>query len=427
MKGYFTMSSKEINRLSIMEQLVKKEIKQKKAAKALRLSVRQIKRLKKKYRQEGPAGLIHKNRGRESNHKIPAEEINRVIEIVKERYWDFGPTLALEKLKKYHQVNLGRERLRMAMTEAGIWKPKKQKKLRIHQLRERRACEGELIQIDSSPHAWFEDRGPRCDLLGYIDDATSKVKWLEFFPSETTAAYFKATREYLKRYGKPLALYADKNSIFRINTNRDGISSTRDSQGLTQFGRAMKQLGIELIPTHSAQAKGKVEKLFNTLQDRLVKELRLKMISDIKAANQYLPGFTKEFNQKFAVDPKDPRDAHLPLLSLEKKSLKRILAFQETRILSKNLTCQFENKLYLIKTKRPAYVMRHAPVLIIKDLKGEIAIEYKGRKLNYEVTRRQSKQEIIDTKQLNHVVDQIRKKKIPWKPPADHPWRHFAY
>jgi transposase len=430
MKGHLIMSAKEVNRISIMDKLVKKEIRQKKAAQILGLSVRQIKRLKKRYQQEGAAGLIHKNRGRESNRKIPAEEIDRVIEIVKKEYWDFGPTLAHEKLVENHGFIFGVEALRQAMIKANLWKAKRNKKPRIHQLRERRVCEGELVQIDSSPHAWFENRGPKCDLLGYIDDATSKVKWLEFFPGETTAAYFKATREYLLRYGKPLAFYADKNSIFRINTSRNGSSSIRDSQGLTQFGRAMKQLGIKLIPAHSAQAKGRIEKLFKTLQDRLVKELRLRRIKNIKEANQYLPEFMAEFNDKFAVSPQDPKDAHLPLLPLEKRNLGRILAFQETRILSKNLTCQFENKLYLIKTERPTYAMRHAPVLIIKDLKGKIAIEYKGKKLNYEVIKRQPKQEIIDTKQLNQVIDQIgkqRAEKIPWKSPTDHPWRHFAY
>lgn len=431
MKGYLTMSTKEVDRVSIMEQLVKKAIKQKRAAQVLGLSVRQIRRLKKKYQQEGTKGLVHKNRGRKSNNKISAKEINRVIGIVKKRYWDFGPTLAWEKLTQYHNVSFSVETLRKAMVKASLWKVKKQKKPALHQLRERRACQGELVQTDSSPHSWFEDRGQGCSLLGYIDDANSKVAWLEFFDTEDTAAYFKATKEYLIRYGKPLAIYADKNSIFRINTRKDGSSSVSDSNGLTQFGRAMKQLGIKLIPAHSAQAKGRIEKLFKTLQDRLVKEMRLREINNIKEGNLYLPEFVAEFNRRFAVVPRNPENAHLSLSPSEKESLKKILAFQEKRVLSKNLTCQFENKLYQIKTKRPIYAMRYAPVLVIKDLKGKITIEYKGQKLDYEIIKKQPKQVIIDTKQLNQTIDQIKKervKKTSWKPAADHPWRHsFAY
>lgn len=421
--GLFTMSVKEINRLSIMKQLIKKEIKQKKAAKILSLSVRQVKRLKKRYQQEGAAGLIHQGRGKPSNRCIPKTEINRAIDIVRSKYWDFGPTLAWEKLQKFHQVSFSREKLRQAMITANIWQAKKQRKLKVYQLRQRRASEGELVQIDSSPHAWFENRGPKCDLLGYIDDATSKVKWLEFAPSETTAAYFKATKGYLLKHGKPLAFYADKHSVFRINPKKNGDGSTGNSQGLTQFGRAMKQLGIDLIPAHSAQAKGRIEKLFNTLQDRLVKELRLKEISDIKKANQYLPTFIKEFNQKFAVAPKNAKNTHLPLLALDKKNLSKTLARQETRTLSKSLTCQFENKLYQIKTDRPTYTMRHAPVLIVKNPAGKVSIEYKGKKLSYQIIKTQPRQKAIDAKELNHVIDQIKKKKAAWKPAADHPWR----
>lgn len=429
MKGYFTMSNKEANRITVLEKLLNKKINIDQTAKILSLSVRQVWRLKKKYHLFGPAGLVHQLRGKKSNRRINPKIINQAIKIIKEKYYDFGPTLAWEKLTENHGFTFGVETLRKTMIETGVWESKKRKKAKIHQMRKRRSCEGELIQIDGSPHAWFENRGSKCDLLGYIDDATSKIKWLEFFPSETTAAYFKATKNYLKHYGKPLAFYADKNSIFRINMSKGGISSTSDSQGLTQFGRAMKELEIKLIPAHSAQAKGRIENLFGTLQDRLVKELRLKRINNIKKANMYLPQFMEKFNHKFSVKPRSSVNIHRPLLASD--NLKRILAFQNTRILSKNLTCQFENKLYQIKTKRPTYAMRHAQVLIIKDLKGQITIEYKGRKLNYATLKRQPKAKIVDTKQLNHVVDKIKakeSKKIPWKPAINHPWRRsFVY
>lgn len=428
MKGVLLMSNEEINRLKIINQLNKKEIKQKRAARILGLSVRQIRRLKERYQKSGAAGLVHKNRGRESNNKIPDKEIRRTIRIVKKKYWDFGPTFALEKLQEHHQVKFSRETLRKAMIKANLWESKRQRKPQLHQLRERRACEGELIQIDASPHAWFENRNSKCNLLGHIDDATSKVKWLEFFEGETTTAYFKTTRGYLIRHGKPLAIYVDKNSIFRINTSKSGTSSTQDSQGLTQFGRAMKQLGIELISAHSAQAKGRVERLFQTLQDRLVKELRLRDICTKKEANHYLPEFIDKFNQKFAVVPRNLKDAHLPLSSSEKKNLEKILAFQEKRVLSRELTCQFENKLYQIKTNRPTYAMRNAPVLVIKDLNGKVTIRYKNKELNYKITKKQPKQKIVDSKQLNNVVDKIKKEKSSQEWSVNNSREHnFAY
>lgn len=439
MKGLFTMNNKEVNRIPIMEKLLKKEIKQKKAAQILELSVRQIKRLKKRYKREGAAGIIHKNRGRISNRKISDEEIDRVIKIVKKQYWDFGPTFALEKLQEYHQVTFKRETLRKEMIKANIWKPKRQKRPRIHQMRKRRDQRGELVQIDGSPHAWFEDRRPRCCLLVFIDDATSELLWVEFAESETTNAYFKAAFGYLRRDGKPLAFYSDKHSIFRINNSKDGSSTTSDSNGLTQFGKAMEKLNIELIPANTAQAKGRVEKANFTLQDRLVKELRLRGISTIKEANKYLPEFIKKFNQKFAVRPKNPEDAHRPLLLTE--NLEQILVKKYTRILSKNLEIQYKNIIYQIQTDRPTYSMRKAKVTIDEDRFGKIKIYYQGnhlkpKELKYKILIKNLKSEIINTKLLNAKVDNIKMKqqqmlnaalKPKWKPAQDHPWRQYAY
>lgn len=439
MKGHFAMSAKEINRIPIMEKLIKKEIKQKKAAQILGLSIRQIKRLKKRYKRDGATGMIHGNRGRVSNHRIPDKEIDRVIKIVMKKYYDFGPTFALEKLKAFHQVAFSRETLRKAMIKADIWKPKRQKRPRIHQMRKRRDQRGELVQIDGSPHAWFENRGPECCLLVFIDDATSELLWLEFAESETTNAYFKASFGYLKKCGKPLALYSDKNSIFRINNSKNGNSSVNDSHKSTQFSRAMKELNIELIAANTAQAKGRVEKANLTLQDRLVKELRLRGISTIEKANKYLPKFIKKFNLKFAVRPKNPKDAHRPLLAAE--NLEKILVKKHTRILSKNLELQYKNITYQIKTNRPTYAMRKAKVTILEDRFGKIKIYYQGnhlkpKELSYKILVKNPKSEIINTKLLNVKVDNIKMKKQQvlnaalkpkWKPAQDHPWRQFSY
>jgi len=423
MKGYFTMNDKEVNRMPIMEKLLKKEIKQKQAAQILGLSLRQIKRLKKRYKKQGAEGLIHKNRGRVSNHKIPSKEIDRATKIVKKRYWDFGPTLAWEKLTQDHHLSFSVETLRKAMIRDGIWKSKKQRRPRIHQMRERRDQRGELVQIDGSPHAWFENRAPRCCLLVFVDDATSELLWLQFFPTETINAYFQSVYGYLKKDGKPLAFYSDKNGIFRINQKKDGKSGLEDSQGLTHFGKAMEELNIELIAANTAQAKGRVEKANLTLQDRLVKELRLRKINTIKKANQYLPKFMKEFNQKFAVKPKNQEDAHRPLLPTE--NLEAILVKKHHRILSYNLELQYLNKIYQIKTKRPTYSMRKARVTVAENRFGRIKIYYQGKhlkakELKYTTITKYPKSEIINTKLLNVKMDTI---KIKQRPVLSHPLR----
>jgi len=438
MRGLLTMSLKETNRILIMEKLLKKEIKQKKAARILGLSVRQVRRLKKRYKSEGLKGLIHKHRGKPSPRRIPEEEINRVIDIVKKSYWDFGPTLALEKLEQYNSVGFKRETLRKLMIRAGIWQSKRQKRPRIYQMRKRREQRGELVQIDGSPHAWFEDRAPKCCLLVFIDDATSELLWLEFFPSETTNAYFQSTFGYLKKHGKPLAFYADKNSIFRINATKDGQSSLEDSHGLTDFGKAMDKLGIEVIAANTAQAKGRVEKANLTLQDRLVKELRLRQISAIKEANQYLPEFVQEFNHKFSVEPKNHQNAHRALLPYE--NLERILTTKHLRILSKNLELQYQNKIYQIQTERPTYSMRGAKVIVAENRFGKIKLYYQGnylklKELKYKTISKNLKSEIINTKLLNAKMDQIRRKqylidqslnpKPKYQPAASHPWRQY--
>jgi len=430
MRGHFTMSSKEVNRISIMEKVLKKEIKQKQAAQILGLSLRQIIRLKKKYRQKGAQGLIHGNRRRVSNHRIPDKEIDRAIKIVKEKYWDFGPTLAWEKLTLNHKVCFSVETLRKEMINHGVWKPKKQRRPRIHQMRERRDQRGELVQIDGSPHAWFEDRAPKCCLLVFVDDATSELLWLQFTPTETINAYFQSVYGYLKKDGKPLAFYSDKNGIFRINQKKNGKSGLEDSHGLTHFGKAMKELGIELIAANTAQAKGRVEKANLTLQDRLVKELRLRKINTIKEASLYLPQFMKEFNQKFSVKPKNFKDAHRSLLPIE--DLEAILVKKHQRVLSYNLELQYLNKIYQIKTKRPTYSMRKAKVTVAENRFGKIKIYYQGKhlkakELNYAIIAKRPRSEITNTKLLNTKIDSLKRKQLIRKPAMDHPWRQYKH
>lgn len=418
------MSVKEADRISILDRLETKIITQKDAANMLGISIRQTRRVQKRYRDHGVAGLVHRSRQRVSNNKVNENEVKKAIELIRKNYSDFGPTLAHEKLNEHHGIKFSLERLRQAMIVEGIWNPKFRRKPRIHQMRPRRNCEGELVQVDGSPHDWFEGRGEigECTLLVYIDDATGKLKKLKFVESETTFAYFQATKEYLEEYGKPLAWYIDKHGVFRVNSSRGGMADVSDSNGLTEFGRAMNQLMIGMIFANTPQAKGRVERANQTLQDRLVKELRLRGIDTMEAANKYLPEFIEQYNRKFAVKPKSEVNAHRPLTSLDR--LEEIFTKQTTRVLSKNLNLQYQNKLYQIQTKHSGYAMRNARVLIREYFDGQVTIEYQDRQLDYTILEYQPKSEIVDSKQINLKIEKIKRQSNPvWKPPADHPWK----
>ncbi len=417
------MSKQELSRVQVLEQLIHKQIKQGQAAERLGVSVRQVKRLKQAYQRGGAKALISKKRGRRSNHQLDAPVQAQALQLLQSRYADFGPTFAHEKLTEVHHLVLSDETVRHLMIQAGVWHPKHARHPAVHPLRERRARFGELVQIDGSPYAWFEERGPACVLLVLIDDATGRLGELLFTEAETTFSYFEAMEQYLQRWGKPLALYSDKLSVFRINRPND-----LSGQGTTQFTRAMHQLDIEVISANSPQAKGRVERVNQTLQDRLVKEMRLRGISDMTAGNRYLPEFTADFNARFAVVPREGVDAHRPLRAPD--DLGRILTVQELRTLSKNLTLNYQGVIYQIQTSRPSYALRQAQVVVCEDRRGRIAIEYKGKPLAYTVYREPAKQAAVTaSKQLNLTVDQLAqaqtRKAKPYVPPPDHPWRRF--
>ena len=321
------MSTKELNRLEIMQKLEEKRMRQKEAARILSLSIRQVKRLLKSYRRDGAQGLISKRRGQMSNNRLSKETCKKALSLLKSKYEGFGPTLACEKLVELDGLQISDESVRQMMITEGLWKPRKTRKVVVHQMRERRACFGELVQIDGSPHDWFEGRAPACSLLVFIDDATGKLGQLFFVKSESFFSYSLAARDYFTRYGKPVAFYSDKHGIFRVNQPASGTSDA-----LTQFGRAMQQLDVQIICAHTPQAKGRVERVNLTLQDRLPKELRLRGISTWEAGNAYLPEFMADFNRRFAVLPRSELDAHRPLT--DQDHLDQILTWQETRTLS---------------------------------------------------------------------------------------------
>jgi len=416
MDELLTMSTREITRLEVMQRLKEKRLLQKEAAVMLGIGTRQVKRLYQAYRQRGAKGLVSQRRGQPSNNRLEAGVLQQALDLILERYADFGPTLAHEKLTEVHRLKLSRERVRKLMIEEEIWKPKRAKKPPVHQMRERRACIGELVQIDGSDHDWFEGRAARCNLLVYIDDATGQLLELWFVPEETTFAYFAASRHYFERYGKPVAFYSDKHGIFRVNQEQtSGLSD-----GITQFGRAMQEMGIQIICASTPQAKGRVERANQTLQDRLVKELRLQGISDIDTANAFLPQFREDFNRRFAVQPRSTHNAHRPLLKIENLDL--ILTRQKIGTLSKNLTVQSNRVIYQIQSDRPDYALRNAQVTVCENANGEVTILYKNKPLPYTIFHKASRQaEVVDSKTIDR---QIR---LPKPPPANHPWRKYGH
>jgi transposase len=417
------MSQRELTRLEVIQRVKRKTLKQRQAAELLSLSLRHVKRLCKAYQRAGAGGLISKRRGQPANNRLPEKTINKARQLLRSRYHDFGPTLATEKLA-IDGLSISIETVRQLLIGEGLWQVKRVRRPVIHQLRERRARLGELVQIDGSPHDWFEGRAPKCTLLVFVDDATSRLMYLQFVGAETTFNYFAGVRSYLTEFGKPLAFYSDKFGVFRVN-----IPNALSGTGLTQFGRALKELDIELICAHSPQAKGRVERANQTLQDRLTKELRLRGISSVAAANAYLPEFIAAYNQRFAVVPRLAESAHRPLDKGD--DLDRVLTLCERRTLSKNLTLSYNNVIYQIKTKRSAYTMRQAHVEVRERHTGEITIEYKQQPLDYTIYQVQEQQQgkVIQAKLLQPAAARAaaRPKQKRGPVPMSHPWRLFDF
>ena len=300
-----TMSTREIDRVDVVRRVLEHSLTKAKAGELVGLSARQVHRLCVRYAQHGPAGLVSLQRGRPSNHRLPDDVRERAVAIVREHYAVFGPTLAREKLLDLHDVRVGRETLRKWLAAAGLWTTRRERAREVHQPRYRRDCLGELVQIDGCDHEWFERRGLRCTLLVYVDDATGRLMELRFVPSESAFDYFRSTLAYVKRRGRPVAFYSDKHSIFRVHAE----GAMGRSHGMSQFGRALAELNIDIICANSPQAKGRVERVHKTLQDRLVKELRLRDIADMDGGNAFLPEFMRDYNERFARPPRNPHDA----------------------------------------------------------------------------------------------------------------------
>ena len=410
-----TMTPKELSRYEVIKRLIRKEINGTEASKQLGLSVRQVKRIKAAVIKEGPKGAIHGNRGKESNRKMPEEKIKEMKKIVGQNYRDFGPLFASEKLEEIHNIKLGKEKLRQLMIGWEYWVPKSRKKNKEYRhWRQRKEYYGEMEQFDGSYHLWFEDRGPTCCLLASIDDATGKINKLKFGHDEAVIPVFTFWKEYIEKRGKPLSIYVDRNSTYKQNQK----SVLDDPEAFTQFQRAIeKDLRIKVIHAHSAQAKGRVERLFGTLQDRLIKELRLAGISTTEESNKFVEEvFIPKFNARFSVLARKKRNLHKSLTKFERENLGKIFSIQKTRVVNNDFTIRYERKWFQLAETQPTLVLRKARVLVGERIDGEIFISLRGKNLSYEVLP--ARPEKVKMK-----VIALSRTKPTWKPPANHPWR----
>src|SRR5712692_8542786 len=401
--GMVVMSKRELNRLDVLARLGSDRLTARAAAELMTITPRQTYRLLRRYRDGGASAIANQRRGRPSNNRLPDVVRDHAIALVRERYADFGPTFAAEKLAERHDLKVSRETLRSWMRQAGIWMSRAERK-RIQQPRHRREHIGELVQIDGSEHRWFEDRAATCTLLVFVDDATSRLMELRFVASESTFAYFEALKAYLRCHGKPVAFYSDKHSIFRVS-NENAVSGN----GMTQFGRALSELNTEILCANTSQAKGRVERAHHTLQDRLVKELRLAGISTIEAANAFLPAFVQTYNARFAKPPARDRDLHRPIAG--RNDLDDILCWREQCSVSRQLVVNYNRMKFMLRPDKTSAALAGKLVDIYDFPDGRLEIRWKGLPLPYSAfdqLQRVSHAAIIENKRLGEVLAWIK-------------------
>ena len=416
MQELLTMSRKELNRLPVIESVINRKMTQIEAASCLGLSDRQIRRIAINFSNLGPAGLIHHLRGRPSNHRVSEELKSRAIGLVKEKYSDFGPTLAAEKLEEIDNLKIGINVLRLEMIKADLWQEKK-RKAKHRSWRERKNHFGELVQFDGSHHNWFEGRGEKIVLLASRDDANNLVN-TRFYRFEGTMPVFDFWLRYIGNFGKPKTIYLDNHGTYKVNHK-----IALDEKTLTQFGRACEELDIELINAKSPQAKGRIENLFGTLQDRLVKELRLKGISTIAEANTFLEAeFLPEFNQRFQKQAKKKADFHQPLTV--KDNLAKSFSIKSERLVNNDFTISFKNQWYQLDSVQPKLVLPRSKVTIEERLDGSLVIGQNDKILNCkpinkEKTKQPDKLRVFAlTSNPNIHYPQMAR-----VPAINHPWR----
>ena len=412
--GWVAMSERDVQRIRVLSEVVGGRRTVGSAAAVLAVTPRQARRLLGRLRDGGGGAIGHRLRGRPSNHRIGAGLQAYAIDLVRERYADFGPSLAAEKLAELHDLKVSAETLRKWMVEAGLWLSRKRRRT-FHQPRLRRESLGELIQIDGSEHRWFENRASPCTLLVFIDDATGRLMQLRFVDSESTETYFEALRGYLEAHGCPVAFYSDKHTVFRV-----AKQDTKGGHGITQFGRALSELNIEILCANSSQAKGRVERVNRTLQDRLAKELRLAGISSVAAGNDFLPRFIEQFNARFAVVPARSTDLHRKL-NISASRLRDILCHRVLRHVSTQLTMSYDRKRIMLIRNEVTEGIAGQYVEIYHFADGQVDVRWKGLSLPYAVfdkEQRVSQAEVVENKRLGAALAFVKARQDAPKPPS---------
>lgn len=407
------MSIKEIKRLGIIQQVIAGKLSGQTASRLMGVVDRQIRRLVKRYRAQGAKGLIHRLRGRASNRKHDEELKQKVLRLYEKRYSGFGPTLAWEKLTEKHHFRIGSQTLRRWLIEAKLWEVRLQKKIKQHQWRMRKSCYGEMIQLDGSHHDWLEGRGPKMVLMGYIDDATSKV-YGRFYDYEGTIPVLDSFMDYAKRYGLPRSVYLDRHSTYwgsGLTTMEEELIGRRRPE--SQFERALRELGVNVIHAYSPQAKGRIERLFGTFQDRLIKEMRLANIHTKEEANQFLERYLPLHNHRFTVSPQEEANVHRPETL---KRLKQILSVQTKHYLRTDNTIRHENRFYQIL--KPWKYRRPKQIVFEERLDGKLYLTHEGHELPWRPISQPLKKTLIKTKPIDCK---------PWIPSMNHPFKRQSF
>lgn len=416
-KEYITLSTKEVRRLKILHKVMEGEVTQVKASEVLGISDRQIRNIIVKLKAKGDKGIAHGNRGRSSPHKMASDQEDLIAEIVGRRYSDFGPTLAAEKLAECEGIKVSNEKMRQIMLEKGLWK-RRRKRRKIYRWRERKAHFGEMVQMDGSHHDWLEGRGSKMVLMGYVDDATGCF-FGRFYDYEGLLPAMDSLERYIRLYGSPVSLYLDKHSTYKTTRQADLDELLRGEEAQTQFERAAKELGIEIIHANSPQAKGRIERTFGTLQDRLVKELRLAGVCKIEEANRFLETFIPRHNKRFSKVALKQGDLHRRLPMGIK--FQDILCLKAKRTIANDHTIRWRGKRFVIDN--PSLVMRRQKVEVREHLDGQISFKFKSRNLDcHEIFGVKTKRE-----EKRKTVPKQPHKRYIYTPPKEHPWKKYNY
>lgn len=406
------MKRKDVERLRIIQKAIDKHMTQVEAGKRLSLHERHIRRMVKAVREEGVTGIIHGNRGRESPRKIAEKIKQKILSLIKRKYSDFGPTLAVETMEERKEPHVSRETLRKWMIEAEMWKGRPRRK-DVHPWRERKAHPGEMVQMDGSHHDWLEGRGPKMVLMGYIDDAMNRV-YGRFYEYEGVEPALDSLGRYIRLYGLPQSIYFDKHSTYKTNRQADTDELLRGEWAQTQVERALGELGIQVIHAHSAQAKGRIERSFKTHQDRLIKAMRLAGIKTLEEANKFLESYWPRHNGRFMKVPRAPKDFHRPVPKT--MNLDGILCLKANRTINNGFLIKWKRRGFVVQ--KPSLVMKGRRVEVREHFDGRLDFLWQGRMLD---VREVQEAVPVEPKKAKAVAEVRRKSR--YSPPADHPWR----